>query len=149
MFTFSGLDDSLTYEVTGGYLHAPANANFNTTWDIDGQSATTDNVSGLPDAGYITLTNLATDGSGNLSITVTRSVQLFVAGLTITALEPVVIDCILGDVDMNGSVDFFDIQPFIDVLSNGGFQCEADIDENGNVDFFDISPFIDIFAGNP
>ena len=75
-----------------------------------------------------TVEDLATDGSGNLSITVTRSVQLFVAGLTITALEPVAPDCVLGDVNTDGAVDFFDISPFIAVLSSGGFQCEADTD---------------------
>ena len=149
VFTFSGLDDNLAYEVTGGYLQLPENANFNTTWDIDGQSATTDGLSGMPDAGYITLTNLATDGSGNLAITVTRSVQLFVAGLTITAVEPVGPDCVLGDVNTDGAVDFFDIQPFIDVLSSGGMQCEADIDEDGDVTFFDIQPFINILSMAP
>ena len=149
VFTFSGLDDSLAYEVTGGYLHSNPNNNFNATWDIDGQSATTANESGLPDAGYITLTNLSTDGAGNLEITVTRTVQLFVAGLTITAVEPVVVvDCVLGDVNTDGTVDFFDIQPFIDVLSTGGMQCEADIDEDGDVTFFDIQPFINILSGN-
>ena len=73
VFTFSGLDDSLGYEVTGGYLHGTANDNFNTTWDISGQSATTFNTSGLPDAGYITLSDLNTNGAGNLEITVTKS----------------------------------------------------------------------------
>ena len=62
------------------------------------------------------------------------------------SLDGGVIDCLLGDVDMNGVVDFFDIQPFIDILSNQEFQCEADIDGNGVVDFFDIQPFIDILA---
>ena len=60
-------------------------------------------------------------------------------------------DCILGDVDQNGMVDFFDIQPFIDVLSGGedAFQCEADIDGDGAITFFDIQPFIDILSGAP
>ena len=52
-----------------------------------------------------------------------------------------------GDVDMNGVIDFFDIQPFIDVLAAQEFQTEADADCNGVVDFFDIQPFIDILAG--
>ena len=149
VFTFSGLDDSLAYEVTGGYLHSNPNDNFNATWDIDGQSATTANTSGMPDAGYITLTNLSTDGAGNLEITVTRTVQLFVAGLTVTAVDPTVADCILGDVDQNGMVEFLDIQPFINVLSGvEEFRCEADIDEDGDVTFLDIQPFIDLLSGN-
>ena len=148
VFSFSGLDDSLAYEVTGGYLHSTPNDNFNTTWDIDGQSATTANTSEMPDAGYVTLTNLSTDGAGNLEITVTRGIQLFVSGLTVTAVEPTA-DCILADVDQNGMVDFFDIQPFIDVLSGmEEFRCEADIDGDGEVTFFDIQPFIDILSGN-
>ena len=52
-----------------------------------------------------------------------------------------------GDVNMDGVVDFFDIQPFIDVLAAQEFQTEADADCNGVVDFFDIQPFIDILAG--
>ena len=54
---------------------------------------------------------------------------------------------LLGDVDLNGVVDFFDIAPFIAVLSANLSQFEADIDGNGAVDFFDIQPFIDILAG--
>ncbi|MEP4077181.1 beta strand repeat-containing protein [Haloferula sp.] len=80
VFTFSGLNDSFTYTVSGGY--DSDNNNFNTTWDIDGQSATTNSGGG---DGFITLTGLSTDGSGNLEIMVTKSVQLFVAGVTLTA----------------------------------------------------------------
>ena len=58
--------------------------------------------------------------------------------LTVTLVTPPV----LGDVNMDGVVDFFDIQPFISVLSSRTFQAEADIDGNGVVDFFDIQPFI-------
>lgn len=54
---------------------------------------------------------------------------------------------LLGDVDMNGVVNFLDISPFINVLSNNGFQTEADIDLNGVVNFLDIQPFINILAG--
>ena len=56
---------------------------------------------------------------------------------------------LIGDVNLDGVVDFFDIGPFIGVLSGGGgFSPEADIDQNGVVDFFDIQPFIDILSGN-
>ena len=51
-------------------------------------------------------------------------------------------DFLLGDVNRDGVVDFFDISPFITVLSGGEFQLEADMDQNGSVNFFDISPFI-------
>ena len=51
---------------------------------------------------------------------------------------------LLGDVSLDGVVDFFDIQPFIDVLLGDAYLTEADIDQNAVVDFFDIQPFIDI-----
>ena len=56
-------------------------------------------------------------------------------------------DCLLGDVDLSGTVDFLDIQPFIGVLSGGTNQCEADCDQNGTVEFLDIQPFIAILSG--
>ena len=55
---------------------------------------------------------------------------------------------ILGDVNMDGVVDFLDIQPFIDALSQG-FIAEADIDGSGMVDFLDIQPFIDLLSMTP
>ena len=54
---------------------------------------------------------------------------------------------LLGDVNLDQTVDFFDIQPFIDLLSDGMFQAEGDIDGNGAVNFLDIQPFIDILSG--
>ena len=56
-------------------------------------------------------------------------------------------EVIPGDINRDGVVDFFDIQPFIDLLTNQGFQAEADIDGSGKVDFFDIQPFINLLAG--
>lgn len=148
VLTFSGLDDSLAYTVSGGYLHGSPNDNFNLTLAADGQAVETLNTSGLPDAGYATLQNLSTDGSGNLEITVTRAaVQLFISAVTIEATVASQ-DCLLGDVDLNGAVEFLDIQPFIDVLSSNGFQCEADCNESGAVDFLDIAAFISILSGS-
>ena len=48
----------------------------------------------------------------------------------------------LGDINLDGSVDFLDIAPFITILSTGGFQNEADANQDGSVTFFDIAPFI-------
>ena len=53
---------------------------------------------------------------------------------------------LLGDANLNGVVNFLDIQPFIDILSSNSFLNEADIDRDGDVDFLDIQPFIDILA---
>ena len=67
-------------------------------------------------------------------------------GLTSTQLDAILASAnsvLLGDVDLNGVVDFFDIQPFIDVLlTENAFQAEADCNEDGVVDFFDIQSFI-------
>ena len=49
---------------------------------------------------------------------------------------------LLGDVDLNGVVDFFDVGPFVTVLVTSSFQFEADMNEDGDVDFDDISLFI-------
>ncbi len=53
----------------------------------------------------------------------------------------------LGDINLDGSVNFFDIGPFIAILSAGEFQVVADIDQSGEVDFMDIAPFIAILIG--
>ena len=59
--------------------------------------------------------------------------------VTVTSIPPV----ILGDVNMDGVVDFFDIAPFIAVLFSGEFQVEADMDESEFVNFADINLFIE------
>ena len=51
-------------------------------------------------------------------------------------------DILLGDVNLDGMVNFLDISPFIGVLSNQGTQAEADLNQDGVVSFLDISPFI-------
>ena len=53
---------------------------------------------------------------------------------------------LLGDSDLNGEVNFDDIQAFIRVLAAGAFQAESDVDQNGEVNFEDIPIFIRILA---
>jgi len=53
---------------------------------------------------------------------------------------------LLGDANLDGTVDFRDIVPFIGILSRGDFLDQADIDRNGEVDFRDIVPFISILS---
>ena len=55
---------------------------------------------------------------------------------------------LLGDINRDGVVDFFDIQQFIDVLAASQFQAEADINLDLDIDYFDIAGFIDILAAN-
>jgi len=54
--------------------------------------------------------------------------------------------CLLGDVNLDGAVNFLDIRPFIALLTNGDFQKEADIDRSREVNFLDITPFIAILS---
>lgn len=54
------------------------------------------------------------------------------------------------DVDCNGTVNPFDIQPFVNLLSGAGSPCSpcaADVDGNGTVNPFDITPFLNCLAG--
>ena len=53
-------------------------------------------------------------------------------------------ECILGDIDMSGTVDFNDIPQFVTILLGNMFQCEADVNESGMVDFNDIPAFVEI-----
>ncbi len=66
------------------------------------------------------------------------------------------IDYATGDIDCDGDVDLFDVDPFVAAL--GGFAsyqaafplCDytnADADHDGDVDFFDIDPFVACLSG--
>lgn len=54
---------------------------------------------------------------------------------------------LLGDVNRDDDVNFFDITPFISALVHE-YQAEADIDGDGAVGFLDIAPFI-LLLSNP
>ena len=53
-------------------------------------------------------------------------------------------DCLLGDPNLDGAIDFADIPSFIAVLQSGSYLKEADINQDGVVDFTDIPVFIDL-----
>ena len=111
-------------------------------------------ASQAPALGAAAYYNFEDDQTGS---TAANLIDVAVSGLTGTDGSPAlqVLDGIApadnalkGDVDLDGAVTFFDIQPFIDVLANSNFQAEADCNCDGVVNFFDIQPFIDILA-NP
>ncbi len=89
LFTFSGLDDSLTYTLEGGYDRVITNNGFDAVWSADGQSFATGS-NGSDGDGYGALTGLRTDGSGNLAISVTGTAagasHITVSALTLTAV---------------------------------------------------------------
>ena len=66
------------------------------------------------------------------------------ARLTLTRVVP---DPLLGDVNLDSSVDFLDISMFVGLITTGVYQVEADIDQNDTVDFLDISPFVTLLTG--
>ena len=53
---------------------------------------------------------------------------------------------ILGDVNLDGDVNFFDIQRFVDLLATGEFQAEADFNSSGEITFLDIPLFIEALS---
>ena len=63
--------------------------------------------------------------------------------LSVVLTEPV----LLGDSNLDGTVNFLDISPFIDILSANSFLAQADTNQDGVVDFMDIQSFIEILAG--
>ena len=55
---------------------------------------------------------------------------------------------LLGDCNLNGVVDFLDINPFIEILAADTFLDQADCNQDGVVNFLDVAPFINILSGN-
>ena len=54
-------------------------------------------------------------------------------------------ECDPCDMDCDGDVDAFDIEPFLALLFNGGVPCDTctgDTDGDGDIDAFDIEPFL-------
>jgi hypothetical protein len=89
--TFTGLSDSLTYDLTGGVSHATAAAKYATGWTIAGQAAPTYQVSDATAGnGYISFDGL-TSSANTLTITLDREQinHLAVSQLQLTAVpEP-------------------------------------------------------------
>ena len=55
-------------------------------------------------------------------------------------------DVLIGDVNMDGVINLLDVAPFVDLISNGGFQVEADINGDGEVNLLDVGPFVDLLS---
>ena len=142
--------------ISGGSIGNDFNARFGSTVSIEGSAFSID---GSPlntlQVGQtmiitdreVTLSGVLADGepfSFDLNVAESFGLDFFSpdASLSVTLSAAL----LLGDINRDGVVDFFDISPFIMLLSNGGFQAEGDINQDGVVDFFDISPFIGILA---
>lgn len=81
------------------------------------------------------------DGNNSLRLTFTGAGFLSSAALVVSSAAP---GPALGDVNLDGAVDFADIPSFIALLQSGGFQAEADINFDNVVDFADIPLFIEL-----
>ena len=68
------------------------------------------------------------------------------ARVTVTLVPDLPPLVVLGDVDMNGAVEFADIPAFIAILQAGTFTAEADINLDEQVTFADIPGFIAILS---
>ena len=65
------------------------------------------------------------------------------------AFRGAVVDAVLlGDSNLDGVVDFFDIAPMIGLMTSGTYLEQADCNQDGVVDFFDIAPFLQIVAAS-
>ncbi len=69
-------------------------------------------------------------------------IQLTLEPYSMTLVEVPGNAILLGDIDLNGVVNFLDIAPFIGLLTSGEFQAEGDFDGDEAVGFLDISGFI-------
>lgn len=56
-------------------------------------------------------------------------------------------EAIPGDVNCDGLVNLLDVNPFIDLLSNGGFKLQADMNGDGGVNLLDVTGFVNVLAG--
>ena len=122
-------------DVVGNMLYVVGN--------LPAPTLTTIDVSVLSSPSF--LTRILPAGSRPLGVAAT-STSVVVADENLGILVESLL--LLGDVNQDGTVDFFDIAPFIEVLTVAGTQAEADIDQNGAVNFFDIAPFIEILSAN-
>ena len=52
-----------------------------------------------------------------------------------------------GDVNLDGAVNLLDVGPFVELLNEGGFQCEADANGDGAVDLLDVASFVALLGG--
>ena len=116
---------------------------------IDGRWSLYSNIDGTP------WFFLFTDDSGDAASAYVSSVHFTDRALTgaeIATLGEPDADGIMNspcdpcDMNCDGQVDAFDIEPFLGLLFGGGVPCDActgDADGDGSVDAFDIEPFLE------
>ena len=97
----------------------------------------------------VTLTGLLADGQPfSFALNTSFSTSGFASSSATLTVTLDTTGILLGDVDRDGVVDFLDIPPFIDLITEGELQAEGDIDQSGAVDFLDIFPFVMILTNS-
>ena len=66
------------------------------------------------------------------------------SGETVTVVEPITEPIILGDVNLDGSVNLLDASAFISAITGGDYVPEADINLDGVNDLQDVAGFVDL-----
>ena len=85
------------------------------------------------------------EGGGSLDI---AAVDLFANGSSPVFYDDLSLitlhGFLLGDVNLDRSVNLLDVGPFIDRISTGTYQPEADTNQDGSVNLLDVGSFVDI-----
>ena len=66
-------------------------------------------------------------------------------GIVIDAVS--VTPIILGDTNCDGSINLFDVAPFVESLSSGEYSAKADMNLDQMVNLLDVAPFVDLLSG--
>ena len=66
------------------------------------------------------------------------------SGETVTVVEPITEPIILGDVNLDGSVNLLDASAFISAITGGDYVPEADINLDGVNDLQDVAGFVNL-----
>ena len=98
------------------------------------------------------LASLTADGDGTFVVSWDFSLFNQVGGFSDNPLVNALgvgffeLELLVGDVNLDGEVNALDIDPFVTLLTGGGFQDEADINSDGLVNALDIDPFVGILT---
>lgn len=96
------------------------------------------------------------DAGDNGSTLASQLMNLMNSGLYFNAHTPAfpggeirgqIVPVVPGDVNLDGSTNLVDVQPFIDLLGTGDYQIEADLNFDGVVNLLDVQPFVDALSG--
>jgi hypothetical protein len=74
-------------------------------------------------------------------------VRLYDGVLTEEEIAALATPCLLGDVNLDTEINGLDVDPFVGLVTSGGYQCEADMNADGAVNGLDVDPFVAAIIG--